>query len=89
MSKVLKEHKGNQANVRIDLADKLILDELAGELGESHPKVLHQALKHLKRKLFFEKMNRAYREMQADSQVWSEELAERELFENAGGDGLS
>jgi hypothetical protein len=88
MSKSLKDSKPAQANVRIDIADKEILDRLAADTGESHPKILHRALEHLKRKIFFEKMNRTYREMRNDKDLWSKEQTERDLFDNAAGDGL-
>jgi hypothetical protein len=88
MSRLLKVRKTAQSNVRIDLADKQVLDKLAAETGESHPKLLHRAVEQLKRKIFFEKMNRAYREMKKDSKLWATEEAERKLFDNAAGDGL-
>ena len=88
MPRSLKERKTAQANVRIDVADKQVLDKLAAETGESHPKLLHRAVEQLKRKIFFEKMNRAYREMQTDPGLWATEQAERNLFDNAAGDGL-
>ncbi|MBI4533004.1 MAG: toxin-antitoxin system protein [Candidatus Melainabacteria bacterium] len=88
MSRSLKERKNAQANVRIDMADKQVLDRLAAETGESHPKLLHKAVEQLKRKIFFEKMNRAYREMQTNPELWATEQAERNLFDNAVSDGL-
>ncbi len=89
MSKLLKERKASQANVRMDVADKQILDKIAAETGESHPKLLHKAVEQLKRKMFFEKMHQGYREIQADPKLWAIEQAERKLFDNAAGDGLT
>ncbi|MGD9685262.1 MAG: toxin-antitoxin system protein [Candidatus Obscuribacterales bacterium] len=88
MARSLKERKSAQANVRIDVADKQVLDRLAAETGESHPKLLHKAVEQLKRKIFFEKMNRAYREMQTDPDTWAVEETERDMFDKAAGDGL-
>jgi hypothetical protein len=83
-----KTGKISQTNVRIDVADKLILDKLAAETGESTPKLLHKAVDQLKRKIFFEKMNRTYRAIKNDPKLWEIELAERKLLDNTAGDGL-
>ncbi len=74
MTKSVKERKA-QANVRIDMSDKLVLDKLAEQTGESHPKLLHRAVEQLKRKIFFDKMNRAYRHIQDNPKLWKLEQA--------------
>jgi hypothetical protein len=84
-----KQRKPPQTNVRIDQIDKDILDKLAAETGESTPKLLHRAIDQLKRKLFFEKMNRSYRQIREnDPKLWNKLQEEQDLFENAARDGL-
>ena len=85
MSRV-KENK--QPLVRIDSADKAVLDELAAKTGESTPRLLHRAVRSLKKELFFERMNNAYKDLRNDQEAWDAEQAERALFEKSVGDGI-
>jgi hypothetical protein len=77
-----------QPLVRIDQADKILLEQLSAKTGESTPKLLHRAVKQLKKQIFFEQMNNAYSALRADEQSWQSELEERALLEQASGDGL-
>jgi hypothetical protein len=86
MSRVLKEKK--QPLVRIDSADKDILDQLSDKTGESTPKLLHRAVRSLKKEIFFEQMNGAYRDMRKDKAAWDVEVAERALFDKSVGNGM-
>lgn len=86
MPRVLKEKK--QPLVRIDYADKAVLDQLTAKTGESAPRLLHRAVTALKKEIFFEQMNKGYRDLRNDKQAWSAELEERALFEKSTHDGL-
>jgi hypothetical protein len=82
----LKEKK--QPLVRIDSADKDILDQLTDKTGESTPKLLHRAVTTLKKEIFFQQMNCAYRDMRKDKAAWDAEMEERALFDKSVGDGM-
>lgn len=77
-----------QPLVRIDYADKAILDQLTAKTGESAPRLLHRAVTALKKEIFFEQMNNGYRDLRNDKLAWAAELEERALFENSIKDGL-
>jgi len=87
MSKVTKDKK--QPLVRIDSADKAVLDQLAAQTGESTPRLLHRAVTQLKRQIFFERMNGAYQHIRTDNQQWAVETEERALFDKSSADGLN
>lgn len=80
--------KGKQPLVRIDFADKIILDELTTKTGESAPRLLHRAVTSLKKEIFFEQMNAGYKDLRNAPQAWATEMAERSLFDKTTGDGL-
>jgi len=81
--------RGQSPNVRINPEDKAVLDQIAQQTNESHPRLLHRAIELLRRQRFFEEMNSAYSEMRSDSKQWRTEMEERELFDAAVDDGLS
>lgn len=87
MSQAARDKK--QPLVRIDITDKAMLDQMTAATGESAPKLLHRAIASLKKELFFGQMNDAYRGLRGNEAIWSQEQAERKLFENASGDGLT
>lgn len=78
-----------QPLVRIDSADKAILDQLSARTGESTPKLLHRAVAQLKKQIFFEQMNGAYQHLRTDKRAWEDEQKERALFDKAVGDGMT
>ena len=71
--------KKHQPLVRIDSADKTVLDKLSAKTGESTPKLLHRAVARLKREIFFEQMNGAYKKLRDNKDAWADELEERSL----------
>ncbi len=84
-----KNRKVSQTNVRIDFEDKAILDKIAKETGESSPKILHKAIDQLKRKMFFEQVNRVSREIREnDPELLAFEDAECEMFDKASANDL-
>lgn len=83
---MLRERK--QPLVRIDLSDKLILEQLSAKTGESTPRLLHRAVVQLKKQMFFERLNQGYANLKNCPEAWDAELKDRALFENASSDGL-
>lgn len=81
-----KEKK--QPLVRIDSVDKAVLEELAAKTGESTPRLLHRAVKSLKKELFFQQMNAAYTDIRNNSDAWDIEQKERALLDKAVADGM-
>lgn len=63
----MKEKK--QPLVRMDSADKAVLDQLTARTGESAPKLLHRAVTALKREIFFGQMNDAYKELRNEPDI--------------------
>jgi hypothetical protein len=88
MPNTARDRKQSQPLVRIDAEDKAILDQLSAQTGESTPKLLHRAVSNLKKEIFFESMNSAYRNLRNDKAAWDEELVERTVLDNAASDGL-
>ena len=75
-------------NVQISEASHQALKQLAAQTGQSMIDVLDKALDAYRRKLFFEKLNAGYAELQADPQAWAEHLAERKQRDATLMDGL-
>lgn len=65
-----------------------LLNQLAEQTGQTTVYLLDQALDAYRRKLFFEKMNAGYAELQADPEAWAEHVAERNLWDATLMDGL-
>src|SRR5438067_1166238 len=74
--------------VRISEASHQVLKQLADQTGQTMMEVLDKAVDAYRRKLFFEKMNAGYAELQADPAAWAEHLAERKLWDATLMDGL-
>lgn len=87
MANVIKDKK-QQPLVRMDMADKAVLDQLTARTGESAPRLLHRAVVALKKEIFFQQMNEAYADIRSNTAAWAEECAERSLFDNSIQDGL-
>ncbi|MBA4157860.1 MAG: toxin-antitoxin system protein [Gemmatimonadetes bacterium] len=64
------------------------LRQLAKELGQPQPAVLDEALENLRRKQFFETLNRQYRALRSGSTAWDEETDERRLWDQTSADGI-
>ena len=82
------KNKKQQPLVRMDLADKAVLDQLTAKTGESAPRLLHRAVLALKKEIFFQQMNEAYTDIIRDKAAWTVELADRQLFDNSVSDGM-
>lgn len=87
MAHIMKDKK-QQPLVRMDFADKAVLDQLTARTGESAPRLLHRAVLALKKEIFFQQMDEAYDGLRDNDVAWAQETAERNLFESASRDGL-
>lgn len=65
-----------------------ILQELAGQTGQTTTEILDKALDVYRRKVFFEQLNADCAALRADPEAWAEELEERKLWESTLMDGL-
>ncbi len=74
--------------IRVSLAAKSILRDLAKKEGKSMQAVLDRAVVRYQREAFLDEANAAFAKLKADPEAWNEELAERELWNRALADGL-
>jgi hypothetical protein len=75
-------------NVRISSNSYQILKSLSQEEGQTMQSLIDNALENLRREKMLEAANQAFARLKADENEWSEELAERELWENTLSDGV-
>ncbi|MGH7971402.1 MAG: toxin-antitoxin system protein [Limisphaerales bacterium] len=50
--------------------------------------VLDEAIGHYQRERFLDEVNAAYARLRTDPKAWKEELAERQIWDRALGDGI-
>jgi hypothetical protein len=75
-------------NVRISSNSYQILKSLSQEEGQTMQSLIDNALEDLRRRKMLEATNQAFERLKANESEWSEELAERELWENTLSDGV-
>jgi predicted transcriptional regulator len=78
----------DSTTVRIYTSTHEHLRELSQKRGEPMPAILDQAVREYRDRLFWDEVDAAYRELQADPASWAEELEERKLWEATLMDGL-
>lgn len=76
-------------NVRIDSETHAELKRLAELRSQSQGQVVHDALKSLKKEMFFEEMERAYGELHEEEDSWEAYRSEMKQFDDTLQDGLS
>lgn len=67
---------------RLSPEDKIRVQRLAEETGQSQKDVITHALNALERDRFFERMDAGYAELRADPDAWAAEQAERAAWDN-------
>lgn len=67
---------------RLSPEDKIRVQRLAEETGQSQKDVISRALDVFERNRFFEQMDAGYAEWRADPDAWAEEQAERAAWDN-------
>lgn len=75
--------------VRVDDRTHERLRRLAEQAGDSMGAVLAKALEAYEAQAFWRDVTEAYASLRADPQEWAAEQAERALWDNTLGDGLS
>jgi hypothetical protein len=68
------------------MSDRDLAQELATKAGRSQMEIVHDALELYRRQQLLAAMNRDYAEMRRDGDAWSEEMAEREVWDVTLGD---
>ena len=74
--------------VRVTKATREALREISQQRGETMQETLARAVEELRRKTFFEEVNRAYERLRGDPAAWQDELEERKAWEATLSDGL-
>jgi len=64
------------------------LRQIAKTTGRPTQEILDRAISEYDRKLFWEDVDRAYRNLRNNPNLWKAELKERSLWERTLGDGL-
>jgi predicted transcriptional regulator len=72
--------------IRVSEETRDRLASLANATGRPMTRVLDDAVEALERKVFFDRLNRRYRELRDDSAAWSEIERERGVEEGTLGD---
>jgi hypothetical protein len=76
------------SQVQVTDETQRVLQTLSQETGRSIPEILDKAVEEYRRKVFFEGVDRDYKTLKADPEAWSQEVQERQLFDNTLMDGL-
>ncbi|WP_204106577.1 MULTISPECIES: hypothetical protein [Spirulina sp. CCY15215] len=64
------------------------LEKLSMSSGETIPTILEKAIENYRRQMFLMEANQAFTALRNDETLWQEELAERQIWDNAIADGL-
>ena len=75
-------------NVRISPHAKAMLRELHEREGKPMRSVLDQVIERYRREVFFRELDAGYGKLQANSEAWKEELAERREWDTTLMDDL-
>jgi predicted transcriptional regulator len=62
--------------------------ELAARTGQAPAAILDKAIEEYRRKMFFEAMDAGYAALRADEDAWSDEQAQRRMWDTTNSDGL-
>jgi len=76
------------SSIRIDEQALAVLRELARRQRQPVQTVLKQAIDSYRREKFLEEANAAFAVLRSNSEAWSEEQQERNLWDQTAGDGL-
>ena len=72
--------------IRVATTDRDLAQELATRAGRSQMEIVHDALELYRRQQLLADMNRDFAAMRRDGDAWSEEMAEREVWDVTLGD---
>jgi len=77
------EKNDSGALVRINPADKTLLQELANKEGESMPRILHKAIELYRREKFLKQVNEGYERLNSDQDSLGNDFKERKAWVSA------
>jgi hypothetical protein len=72
--------------IRVAITDRDLAQELATRAGRSQMEIVHDALELYRRQQLLADMNRDFAAMRRDGDAWSEEMAERDVWDVTLGD---
>ena len=72
--------------IRVAVSDRDVAQELATQMGRSQMEIVHEALELYRRHQLLADMNRDFAAMRRDTEAWSEEAAERDVWDITLGD---
>ncbi len=74
------EKNDSGALVRINPADKTLLQDLANKEGESMPRILHKAIELYRRERFLKQVNEGYERLNSDQKSLGNDFRERQAW---------
>lgn len=74
------EKNDSGALVRINPADKTLLQDLANKEGESMPRILHKAIELYRRERFLKQVNEGYERLNSDQKSLGSDFRERQAW---------
>ena len=77
---------GATTTIRVAIADRDLAQELATRANRSQLEIVHEALELYRRHQLLADMNRGFSELRRDTDAWSEEMAERDVWDITLGD---
>jgi hypothetical protein len=72
--------------IRVAIGDRDLAQELATQMSRSQMEIVHEALELYRRQQLLADMNRDFATMRRDANAWSEETAERDVWDITLGD---
>jgi predicted transcriptional regulator len=88
MKDLSPENEMESLTVRISRSSHAALRVLAEETDESMTEILDKAIEAYRRQRFLDGLNADFAALRQNKAAWTEELAERDLWDAAVGDGL-
>jgi hypothetical protein len=83
---ILKGELATTTTIRVTVSDRDIAQELATRAGRSQMDIVHDALELYRRQQLLAEMNQGFAELRRDPDAWSEEMAERDVWDITLGD---
>jgi hypothetical protein len=72
--------------IRVAVSDRDLAQELATRMACSQMEIVHEALELYQRQQLLAEMNRNFAAMRRDGDAWSEEMADRDVWDITLGD---
>jgi hypothetical protein len=72
--------------IRVAIVDRDLAQELAERANSSQMEVVHEALELYRRHRLLAEMNQGFADLRRDTEAWSEEMVERDVWDVTLGD---